>query len=442
MWQRLKHIMQSNAFASLAGNGVGAVLGIGTLAIQARTLSKADLGSWLVFITTFTLFDVIRSGLILNPVIRNMAGAKTQGEQQTIAGAAWQLCVLFTIVAVAIFTLPGVAFYSWFSSLDLGFFVQWFWLLAAITLPHNLATWFLNASQQFKKVQWVRILNQALFLGFNIGNFSLNLGIDYIFWGFVISQLATSLLTLILGWSRITDFSKGDKPTRQKLFSFGKYSMLTLLVSNLLRSSDTYILGLLLGPVAVSIYNIPQRLLQIFEMPISAISITRLPILAGLHSNGKEEELTKEFHKSAGVLWLGIIPVALVCFIFAEPLVVLLGGEGFRESASVLRFFAVYAAFLPLERYSGIGLDVVNQPRLNLIKVILMLAVNIVGDFAAIYLFPNAPVAAVAGISVITFGSGVLLGYSFLGKHMKFSFSGIISSGWQQITSLAGKLKR
>lgn len=442
MWQRLKHIMQSNAFASLAGNGMGAVLGIGTLAIQARTLSKNDLGSWLVFITTFTLFDVIRSGLILNPVIRNMAGAKTQGEQQTIAGAAWQLCVLFTAIAVAVFTLPGVAFYGWFASLDMGFFVQWFWLLAVITLPHNLATWFLNASQQFKKVQWVRILNQALFLGFNIANFSLNLGIDYIFWGFVISQLATSLLTLILGWSRITDFSKGDKPTRQKLFSFGKYSMLTLLVSNLLRSSDTYILGLLLGPVAVSIYNIPQRLLQIFEMPISAISITRLPILAGLHSHGKEEELTNEFHKSAGVLWLGIIPVALICFIFAEPLVILLGGEGFRESASVLRFFAVYAAFLPLERYSGIGLDVVNQPRLNLIKVILMLAVNIAGDFAAIYLFPNAPVAAVAGISVLTFGSGVLLGYRFLGKHMKFSFSGIISSGWQQITSLAGKLKR
>lgn len=442
MWQRLKHIMQSNAFASLAGNGMGAVLGIGTLAIQARTLSKTDLGSWLVFITTFTLFDVIRSGLILNPVIRNMAGAKTQGEQQTIAGAAWQLCVLFTVVAVAVFTLPGVAFYGWFASLDMGFFVQWFWLLAVITLPHNLATWFLNASQQFKKVQWVRILNQALFLGFNIANFSLNLGIDYIFWGFVISQLATSLLTLILGWSRITDFNKGDKPTRQKLFSFGKYSMLTLLVSNLLRSSDTYILGLLLGPVAVSIYNIPQRLLQIFEMPISAISITRLPILAGLHSHGKEEELTNEFHKSAGVLWLGIIPVALICFIFAEPLVILLGGEGFRESASVLRFFAVYAAFLPLERYSGIGLDVVNQPRLNLIKVILMLAVNIAGDFAAIYLFPNAPVAAVAGISVLTFGSGVLLGYRFLGKHMKFSFSGIINSGWQQITSLAGKLKR
>lgn len=442
MWQRLKHIMQSNAFASLAGNGMGAVLGIGTLAIQARTLSKTDLGSWLVFITTFTLFDVIRSGLILNPVIRNMAGAKTQGEQQTIAGAAWQLCVLFTVVAVAVFTLPGVAFYGWFSSLDMGFFVQWFWLLAVITLPHNLATWFLNASQQFKKVQWVRILNQALFLGFNIANFSLNLGIDYIFWGFVISQLVTTLLTLILGWSRITDFNKGDKPTRQKLFSFGKYSMLTLLVSNLLRSSDTYILGLLLGPVAVSIYNIPQRLLQIFEMPISAISITRLPILAGLHSHGKEEELTNEFHKSAGVLWLGIIPVALICFIFAEPLVILLGGEGFRESASVLRFFAIYAAFLPLERYSGIGLDVVNQPRLNLIKVILMLAVNIAGDFAAIYLFPNAPVAAVAGISVLTFGSGVLLGYRFLGKHMKFSFSGIISSGWQQITSLAGKLKR
>lgn len=438
MWQRIKKLIQSNAFASLAGNGAGALLGISTIAIQARTLTKEDFGSWIVFATTFGLFDVIRSGFILNPVIRNMAAAQTSDEKARVAGAAWQLCSLFTVITVAIFTLPGILFYNWFQSFDLGFFVQWFWLLAIITMPHNLATWFLNASASFKKVQWVRISNQALFLLLNIANMKWGYGISFIFWSFVISQLATTLLTLVLGWSRLSDFAKGQKNERQNLFSFGKYSMFTLLFSNLLRSSDTYILGIFLGPVAVGIYNIPQRLLQVFEMPISAISITRLPTLAGLHTNNKFDELTKEFHRSTGTLWLAILPIAVICFVFAEPLVVLLGGEGFRESAAVLRFFAIYAAFLPLERYSGIGLDVVNKPRLNLIKVIIMFAVNVVGDIAVIKWFPGSPVAAVAAISVITFGSGVLVGYWFLSKHIKFTFAGIISSGWQSLTAMAG----
>lgn len=441
MWQRIKSLLSSNAFASLAGNGAGAALGIGTLAIQARTLSKEDLGSWLIFVTTFSLFEILRSGLILNPVIRNLAAAKTDDEKTEIAGAAWQLCTVFTLVTVVIFTLPGLAFFNWFQQYDLGFFVKWFWMLALISMPHNLANWFLNASGSFKKVQWVRITSQALFFIFNVANFKLGYGIDYIFWAYVISQLATTLLAMLLGWSRVKDFSHGTKPARKQLFSFGKYSMFTLLFSNLLRSSDTYILGLMLGPVAVSIYNIPQRLLQVFEMPISAISITRLPVLAGLHSNGKHDELTVEFQRSAGVLWIAILPVAALCFIFAEPLVVLLGGEGFRESASVLRFFTIYAAFLPLERYSGIGLDVANKPRLNLVKVIVMFAVNVVGDFVVIELFPDAPVAAVAAVSVITFGSGIVVGYWFLRKYIKFSFKGIISSGWQNLTAMAGLSK-
>jgi O-antigen/teichoic acid export membrane protein len=441
MWQRIKTLLSSNAFASLAGNGIGAVLGIGTIALQARTLTKTDFGTWLIFVTTFSLFEIIRSGLILNPVIRNMAAAKTSDEKTAIAGAAWQICSVFTVVTVALFTLPGLIFFKWFQSYDLGFFVQWFWMLALISMPHNLATWFLNASENFKKVQWIRITSQLLFFGFNAVNYSLDLGINYVFWAFVFSQLATTFLAFALGWSRVRDFGKATKQAKKQLIDFGKYSMFTLLFANLLRSSDTYILGLMLGPIAVGIYNIPQRLLQVFEMPISAISITRLPVLAGLHGKEKHEELTREFHKSAGMLWLAMIPVAVLCFIFAEPLVVLLGGEGFRESAAVLRFFSIYAAFLPLERYSGIGLDVVNKPKLNLIKVILMVSVNIIGDFVVIELFPDTPVAAVAAVSVVTFGSGIILGYWFLRKHMKFSFGGIIKSGWVNLIALAGLAK-
>lgn len=442
MIQKLKKIAQSNAFVSLAGNGTGALLGIGTLAIQARSLAKADFGTWMVFVTTFSLFEVIRSGLILNPVIRKMAGAQTESEKERVAGAAWQLSSAFTIVAVAVFTLPGLLFYSQFTAWDMAFFVQWFWLLSVITLPQNLATWFLNASGGFKKLQWVRLSSQLLFLGFNIANLWLHKGIGFVFWGFVISQSITGLWVLAMGWSRLSNWGKGQRAERKELFSFGKYSMFTLLFSNLLRSSDTYIIGMVLGPAAVSIYSIPQRLLQIFELPISAISVTRLPILAGLSSNGKNEELTQEFEQSAGVLWVAIVPVALLCFVFAKPLVILLGGQGFAESASVLRFFCIYAAFLPLERFSGIGLDVVNKPALNLFKVIIMFVINVIGDFAAIYLFPSAPVAAVAAISVVTFGSGVVLGYYLLGKHLKFSFLGIISKGINGVSSLAGQIKK
>ena len=434
---RLQKILSSNAFVSLAGNGTAALLGILVIAIQARTLTKTDFGTWVMFITTFGLFDIIRSGLILNPVIRNLAAAKNDLAQRRIAGAAWSLCSNFTVWAVVLFTIPGLLFYNWFQSQDLGFFVQWFWLLAVITVPHNLATWFLNASSGFKTVQAIKITNQALFMAFNVANIWLDMGISYIFWAFVICNLATSVVTLLAGWSRITDWKFSRKEEKRELFSFGKFSMLTLVVSNLLRSSDTYLLGIMLGPAAVVLYNVPSRLMQVFEMPISAISITRLPVLAGLHTSGKDKELAAEFERSVGVLWLAIIPVAILCFIFAEPLVVLLGGEGFRESAGVLRFFAIYAVFLPLERYSGIGLDVVNRPKINLIKVVIMLGVNVVGDIIAIKYFGT--VDAVAFVSVITFGSGILLGYYFLNRHMKLSLKGILTGGWLALKKVAGK---
>lgn len=442
MIQKLKKLAQSNAFVSLAGNGTGALLGIATLAIQARGLSKNDFGTWFIFITTFSLFEVIRSGLILNPVIRKMAGTQSEAEKERVAGAAWQLTTIFTLAAIVLFTIPGLVFYARFVAWDMAYFVNWFWLLSIITLPQNLATWFLNASGGFKKLQWVRLSSQLLFLGFNIANYQLNLGIGFVFWGFIISQSVTALWVLAMGWSRLRDFAKGQIAQRKELFSFGKFSMFTLLFSNLLRSSDTYIIGMVLGPAAVGLYTVPQRLLQIFELPISAISITRLPILAGLSTAGKQEELTKEFERSVGILWMAILPVAILCFVFAKPLVVLLGGEGFAQSASVLRFFCVYAAFLPLERYSGIGLDVVNKPGLNLIKVIIMFLINVAGDFAAIYLFPQAPVAAVAAISVITFGSGVAIGYYLLGRYLNFSFAGIVRSGLNGLISGISHLKK
>jgi len=61
----------------------------------------------------------------------------------------------------------------------------------------------------------------------------------------------------------------------------------------------------------------------------------------------------------------------------------------------------------------------------------------VVGDIIAIKYFGT--VDAVAFVSVITFGSGILLGYYFLNRHMKLSLKGILTGGWLALKKVAGK---
>ena len=90
------------------------------------------------------------------------------------------------------------------------------------------------------------------------------------------------------------------------------------------------------------------------------------------------------------------------------------------NAANIFRIFMCFAVLLPVDRFFGISLDVLNLPKKNMIKVVLMLVVNIGGDFIGIYFFHSLYAVAVA--SIFTFVAGVFYGYWVLTQAFKFHF--------------------
>jgi O-antigen/teichoic acid export membrane protein len=57
------------------------------------------------------------------------------------------------------------------------------------------------------------------------------------------------------------------------------------------------------------------------------------------------------------------------------------------NAATIMRIFSIYGLLLPIDRMTGIGLDAINKPNINFLKVLYMVIANIVGDLIAIFIF-------------------------------------------------------
>ena len=88
----------------------------------------------------------------------------------------------------------------------------------------------------------------------------------------------------------------------------------------------------------------------------------------------------------------------------------------------------------PIERFTGITLDIIHRPKVNFYKVLIMLAVNIVGDFALLSVMQNVYGALITAFFIVL--SGLLYGNYQLGKHLDYKIIDIIKVGWVQMQQL------
>jgi O-antigen/teichoic acid export membrane protein len=403
----IKKTLYSNTSWSLLSNGVTAVLGFVNLGFIARQYSKDDAGKWFMLLTIYTLLEMLRSGWVQTPFVRYHVVASGQEERSRLTGAAWQLLLLITIIISLLF-IPLICF----PKLDNGAFslakrFTILWLFSA--LPYQLLQWQLQARMLFKKLAVIRMLFPLMFSILLIFQLKYKLTMETVIWWYALLQFFAGFVGFASGWLQLGNWKVKLKTERKKLSDFGKYSMLTMITAGLLRSSDQFIIAMWLGPAAVAVYSIPQKLIEAIEIPVRSFASVAIPNATALWRQQKVKELRAFFYQQCGLLTALIIPILAVFFCFPSLIVNLLGGGKYHESSLLLQIFCFYAALIPLDRYCGILLDAGNRPQINSIKVIAMLIVNVALDLLALSL--GAGLYGVAAVSSLTFLLGIIIGW-------------------------------
>jgi len=438
--KKIKHIIFNQDFLSLLGNLVYAVLGFVSFLILTRSFAKDVFGEWVLFITAANFVEMFRFGITRTAIVRFLSGAD-EYEKEKLIGANWLIGIVLTVFIVIIIFIVNLFFSENIKPSGFGMFFMWYPLYAVLNLPFNNALTVLQAKLQFGKILKLRTINILLFDAFLLANLLyLKLGITTVLIVFLILTAFTSFISLINKWDGVYLLRKSDKKTIHKILDFGKYTTGTLIGSNLLKSADTFIIGMspFLGTAGVALYSVPLKLTEVMEIPLRSFAATAFPKISKASIENNLEKVKSLFYKYAGSLTLLFIPFSIFNFIFAEFFVTILGGAEYIETANIYRVFCLYGLILPLDRFTGVGLDAINKPKQNFYKVVFMVVANIVGDLIAVFVFQS--VFYVALITILMTFVGIVVGYYYFNKEVKLSISKIFTVGFSFLTNIKSNL--
>jgi O-antigen/teichoic acid export membrane protein len=427
--------LQNKHFLSLAGNGIMSVLGMVNMIILYRALPVASIGMWVFFLSILLLVDTFRSGFLTTAFIKFYAGS-TAERRAEVVGSAWFIGGSITGILLLI-NIPAFLFSSYFKNPSMILFVEWFGIIYVASLPYFIASCVVQAEQRFDHLLVIRFLSQGIFIIFVIiMAVTKTANLQNIIYAYLTGAALTSAFTIFMGWARIASFRQRSSACIAEIFHFGKYSVGTTLSSNLFGTSNTMIINFMLGPAALAVFNLGQRLLEIIEIPLRSFAATGMPELSAAYNEGDKEKVITTMKRYTGLITVALLPACIGAVVLADVAISIIGGSKYvdTEAANIMRIFMTFALLYPLDRFFALTLDVIHQPKINFIKVLLMLVGSVSSSFAGIYLTGNVYGVAIAGIVPTLIG--VSIGYWGLNRFQPFSIISVFATGYNEAVIL------
>lgn len=419
----------------MAGNLTIAALGFAGFALLARSLDSNSFAQWVLFVSGGSLIEMLRFGITNNALVRFLSGAAEDNRDQLI-GSNVLISIVSTSLLVGILIIIKLLFPQTINNSAYVLFFTWYPILAFLNLPLNNAMIVMQAQMDFGKILFIKAINSGLFFSFLVVNsIVLELSVTELVWALLIVNSITSLVCIVKSWDGLKLVTRANKTTNRTLLDFGKYSTFTLIGTNLLRNADILIISISpLGSTAVALFSIPLKLTELQQIPLRSFAATAFPKMSKASLEGKIRNVQKLFHTYSGALTYLFLFISTITFVFAKEFVILISGYQYLDpeitgfnTVAIVRILSVYGLLLPIDRMTGIGLDSINRPNINALKVLVMLATNIIGDLIAVYLFGSLEMVAVS--TLVFTAVGIFLGGYFLGKEFNISTIEIFKSG-------------
>jgi PST family polysaccharide transporter len=243
-------------------------------------------------------------------------------------------------------------------------------------------------------------------------------------WALVAQQLLTSSMEMVLLWklSRWRPRARFSWEVARELYSFSSRVLLNKLGVFAHRRSDALILGYFFGPVALALYRMAERLMQlVIEFSTRSVAQVALPNFARLQ-------------RDPGALRAGVITTLKTSSIIGIPALaglavvggtlVELIGDHWLPSAPVLQVLCLLGAARTLTLFTGSLLQAIGRPGLMATMTWSLALLNIASFTAAGFWLRDLEVPAqILGIGAVRTGIFALL-YVPTNLALLISFSG------------------
>jgi O-antigen/teichoic acid export membrane protein len=227
-------------------------------------------------------------------------------------------------------------------------------------------------------------------------------------WSLVLAQIASMTLRTALRWI-VTGWRPGLAISRQdadRIFSYGRHIFFISLIALLSQRSHQFLIGGILGPVALGYYfigtRVPELILSGFGTVLSQIVF---PVFARAHENGIT--LVEAFFAATKYTAYAVVPLALGIVAIAPEVTSFFFGDRWAPAVPLMKIFALVGLMQMLPWVAGDAFKAIGRPDVLTRLALIHIAVAVPLISAFIYFGRDVVLAAVA-VLIVSCGSAVL----------------------------------
>ena len=356
--------------------------------ILIRVLSKEDFGAWVLFISIASLMELIKHGFVHNPLIRYIT-MSPDSESSTIQTASLFLNLVVGVLEVLVLILCAFFLSDFWDSPQLKSLFLIYTVSTSLLVPINHFDVIQQARMEFKGIFLSNILRHFCLFLFVVVSFFLGdrIELDHLAYAQMIAIFISGFVAFKYARPFLHFSKKVDWKWFRELRSYGFFTFGTNVSSMVYKSIDSWMLGKIISPAAVTIFNPAMRISNLVEVPTETLTSIMFPKLSERIASDGPDAARYLYEKAVGTITAFMIPVVIFFIVLADPVIHFIAGPGFEETVPILQITMIYGLFIPFNRFMGITLDAIGKAKTNFLFVLRNAVINIISTYFFITYF-------------------------------------------------------
>ena len=370
---------------TLASNVQSVLFGFGGFYLLVRILDKHQFGVWALFIATTSIFEMARSGLVQNALVKFLSHSTNEERHDIITASIFLNGILMIAGIIINISMAGFLSELWHYPGLVNMFLcySFVYLVQGALLQFQ---WIEQANFSFSGIMVSNTIKQGGFFFFLLACFFWHISVSLL--QLIYAQGIIALVSAMVEYFYVRKYFffslRIDFGWVKKLFNYGKFVFGTSISTVLANTINQMMIGAYWSVDAAGVFNVASRINNLVDIPSVALSTIVFPQSAKRFASEGHDAIKYLYEKSVGTILAVLIPAVLFLFLFPDLVVHIVAGKNYNDSVLVVKYIAIACLFNPFGLLFGTVLDSIGKPKINFALLVVFMALKLILNFILI----------------------------------------------------------